>query len=81
MSTKPTQPDFARLYRPTFAEYGARALWDKRFLEHPTQEDALALAHALRDSDDIDVFHDREERVAAAALHDVNVLEAAGRPS
>src|SRR5438105_2017236 len=28
--------------------------------------------------DDIDVFHDREKRVAAAALHDVNALEAAG---
>jgi hypothetical protein len=28
--------------------------------------------------DDIDVFHDREERVATAALHDVKVLEAAG---
>jgi hypothetical protein len=31
-----------------------------------------------RYSDDIDVFHDREERVAAAALHDVDVLKAAG---
>src|SRR5262249_28499304 len=29
-------------------------------------------------SDDIDIFHDREERVAAAALQDVNVLEEAG---
>ena len=31
-----------------------------------------------RYSDDIDVFHDREERVAAAALHDATVLETAG---
>lgn len=31
-----------------------------------------------RYSSDIDVFHDREERVAAAALHDAIVLEAAG---
>jgi hypothetical protein len=31
-----------------------------------------------RYSSDIDIFHDREERVAAAALHDVNVLEAVG---
>src|SRR6266851_204405 len=34
--------------------------------------------NTARYSDDIDVFHDREKRVAAAALHDVNVLEAAG---
>ena len=33
--------------------------------------------NTARYSDDIDVFHDREERVAAAALHDVDVLEAA----
>jgi hypothetical protein len=32
----------------------------------------------LRYSGDIDVFHDREERVAAAAANDVRVLEAAG---
>jgi len=30
--------------------------------------------NTARYSDDIDVFHDREERVAAIALHDVNVL-------
>ena len=34
--------------------------------------------NTARYSDDIDVFHDCEERVAAAALHDVDVLEAAG---
>ena len=33
---------------------------------------------APRYSGDIDVFHDREERVAAAALTDAKVLEAAG---
>jgi hypothetical protein len=48
MSTKPTQPDFARLYRQAFAEYGARALWNKRCLEEPTKEDALVVARALR---------------------------------
>jgi hypothetical protein len=31
-----------------FAEYGAPALWNKRFLEEPTREDALVVAHALR---------------------------------
>ena len=33
---------------------------------------------APRYSSDIDVFHDREERVAAAALNDAEILEAAG---
>ena len=33
---------------------------------------------ALFFSDDIDVFHDRQERVIAAALNDAAVLEAAG---
>lgn len=31
-----------------------------------------------RYSSDIDIFHDREERVAVAALHDANILETAG---
>jgi len=48
MSTEPTQPDFARLYRQAFAAYGTRALWNKRVLEAPTKEDALVLARALR---------------------------------
>jgi hypothetical protein len=34
--------------------------------------------NTLRYSGDIDVFHDREERVAAAALSDAKVLETAG---
>jgi hypothetical protein len=48
VSTEPAQPDFARLYRQAFAKYGARALWNKRFLEKPTKEDALVVACALR---------------------------------
>src|SRR5580658_1231138 len=34
--------------------------------------------NAPRYSGDIDIFHDREERVAAAALNDAKILEAAG---
>ena len=34
--------------------------------------------NTLRYSGDIDVFHDREERVSAAALNDARVLESAG---
>ena len=48
MNTESTQPDFARLYRQAFEEYGARALWNKRLLEEPTKEDALVVARALR---------------------------------
>lgn len=40
--------DFANLYRQAFAEYGTRALWNKRLIEQPTPEDALVVARALR---------------------------------
>ena len=50
MNTKPPeQPeDLASLYRRAFAEYGPRALWNKRQLETPTPADALVVARALR---------------------------------
>ena len=49
MTTEQTQPDdFASLYRQAFAEYGTRALWNKRPLEKPAPEDALVVARALR---------------------------------
>ena len=39
---------FISLYRRAFAEYGTQALWNKRLLDAPTQEDALVVARALR---------------------------------
>jgi hypothetical protein len=49
MRNEPGQPlDFASLYRRAFAEYGARALWNKRQLQAPTPADALVVARALR---------------------------------
>jgi hypothetical protein len=49
MSVEPVQTeDFASLYRRAFAEFGARALWNKRLIEAPTKEDALVVARALR---------------------------------
>jgi len=49
MSAETVQTDdFASLYRRAFAEFGARALWNKRFIETPTKEDALVVARALR---------------------------------
>lgn len=46
MTSAPTC--IAALYRRAFLEYGTRALWNKRQLENPTQEDALVIARALR---------------------------------
>lgn len=40
--------DFVTLYRRAFAEFGARALWNKRLIDPPTKEDALVIARALR---------------------------------
>ncbi|MGC9946290.1 MAG: hypothetical protein ABSF64_07955 [Bryobacteraceae bacterium] len=49
MSAEPRETDdFASLYRRAFAEFGARALWNKRLIETPTKEDALVVARALR---------------------------------
>jgi hypothetical protein len=36
------------LYKRAFTEYGTHALWNNRFLETPTFEDALVVARALR---------------------------------
>jgi hypothetical protein len=49
MNAEPQQPeDLASLYRRAFAEYGARALWNKREFETPTPADALVVARASR---------------------------------
>jgi hypothetical protein len=40
--------DFVNLYRRAFAEFGTRALWNKRQIEMPSKEDALVVARALR---------------------------------
>ena len=48
MNTEPQQrEDLANLYRHAFAEYGARALWNKREFETPIPADALVFACAL----------------------------------
>lgn len=40
--------DFLSLYYRAFADYGTRALWNRRPIEHPTAADALAITKALR---------------------------------
>jgi len=60
MTTKPA--DFVSLYRRAFADYGTQALWNKRVLETPTEEDALVVARALR------IEGDREARLLAEQI-------------
>jgi hypothetical protein len=54
--------DLGTLYRRAFAEYGTRALWNRRLLEDPTAEDALVVARALR------IEGDREARRLAEQI-------------
>ena len=54
MTLETQAQDIASLYHRAFAEYGARALWNKRALERPTAEDALVVARALRIEGDRD---------------------------
>jgi hypothetical protein len=43
-----TTPDFVSLYRQAFEQFGAHALWNKRFIDLPEPDDALVVARALR---------------------------------
>jgi hypothetical protein len=62
-NTQTARPEgFAALYRRAFAEYGTRALWNKRLLEEPAPEDALVVARALR------IEGDREARRLAELI-------------
>jgi len=40
--------DFVHLYQKAFQMYRTHALWNKRFLDTPSKEDALVIARALR---------------------------------
>jgi hypothetical protein len=40
--------DLGDLYHRAFKDYGSRALWNMRPIEHPTAADALAITKALR---------------------------------
>jgi hypothetical protein len=62
--------DFRGLYRRAFAEYGTRALWNKRLLDAPTPEDALVVARALRVEGDRDArrLAEQIEQACRAAL-------------
>lgn len=57
--------DLATLYRRAFEKYGARALWNRRMLDHPTPADALVIARALRIEGDLGARRLAEEIEAA----------------
>jgi hypothetical protein len=57
-----TEDDFSALYHRAFSIYGTQALWNKRLLDTPTPEDALAVARALR------IEGDREARSLAEQI-------------
>lgn len=59
---QPEQETVATLYRLAFAECGTAALWNKRMLDHPTAEDALVIARALR------IEGDRKARMLAEQI-------------
>jgi hypothetical protein len=63
MSPPMTPPeDYRSLYRRAFAEFRARALWNKRELPAPTPGDALVVARALR------IEGNREARLLAERI-------------
>ena len=53
MRTEAIQPDYVTLYKRAFAEFGAQALWNFRFFDSPSPEDALVVARALRIEGDL----------------------------
>jgi hypothetical protein len=71
MSGQPDQlPEFVALYRRAFADYGAQALWNMRYFEKPTEEDALVVARALRVEGDMKArsLAEEIERVCRASV-------------
>jgi hypothetical protein len=45
---RPAPEAVARLYHQAFADFGTRALWNWRDMEHPTITQALTVADSLR---------------------------------
>jgi hypothetical protein len=50
---RPAPEEVVRLYRRAFAEFGTRALWNWRHMEHPTITQALAIADSLKAEGDL----------------------------
>lgn len=65
-----TSEDFLALYRRAFAEHGARALWNIKQFDNPTNEQALAIVRQLRTEGDMSArrLAERIEKAARANL-------------
>jgi hypothetical protein len=50
---RPAPEAVVRLYRQAFRDFGARALWNWRNMEHPTITQALAIAGSLKAEGDL----------------------------
>jgi hypothetical protein len=50
---RPAPKEVVRLYRQAFAEFGTRALWNWRCMEHPTITQVLAIADSLKTEGDL----------------------------
>jgi hypothetical protein len=63
-------PEFVALYRRAFADYRVQALWNMRFFERPTEEDALVVARALRVEGDMKAraLAEQIEQICRAAV-------------
>jgi hypothetical protein len=59
---RPAPEEVVRLYRQAFAEFGTRALWNWRHMEHPTITQTLAIADSLKAEGDL------KARVLAIAI-------------
>ena len=70
--TQPTAEveDYVGLYRQAFTEFGALALWNKKFLEHPEPGHALVIARALRIEGNLEArrLAERIEKACRAAV-------------
>ena len=69
-AARPASEEIARLYRRAFDEFGARALWSSKPVEHPTVASALSITESLRVEGNLDArrLAERIEGACRAAL-------------
>lgn len=69
-SGKPAPEGIARLYRQAFSDFGARALWSSRPVDHPTIASALSITESLRVEGNLDArrLAEQIEQACRAAL-------------
>ncbi len=70
MTVEPPQAEFEALYHRAFTDYGLRALWNVREIQHPSAEEALSITRNLRVEGDLSArrLAEQLERACRAAL-------------